>query len=92
LPSLKSGSVKNSVSKRYSVPNRARAAAAVNNFTFEAGFSSSSASRENTTEPSSRLRTCTVTRAVFSGDRSMTDCIACLSASRSACCGGPAST
>jgi len=49
------GSTRNSVSKRYSGPSVASAAAAVMSFMFEAGLSSSSAFWLNTTEPSSRL-------------------------------------
>ena len=60
------------------------AVAAVKSFTFEAGLSSSSGSRENTTAPSSRLRTITVMRAFFRVVRSITDSIVLRSASRSA--------
>ena len=53
--SLGPGSTRNSVSNRYSGPSRARAAAAVTSFTFDAGFIRASASLLNTTLPSSRL-------------------------------------
>src|SRR5215831_11516417 len=63
------GSTRNSVSNLYSGPSRARPAAAVTSFTFDAGFINASASLLNTTVPSSRLRSCTPSRASRKGAR-----------------------
>src|SRR5262249_22259679 len=61
------GSTRNSVSNLYSGPSRDREAAAVTSFTLDAGFISASASLLKTTEPSSRLTSCTPRRASLKG-------------------------
>src|SRR5262249_55988668 len=78
------GSTRNSVSKRYSTPSRASAAAAVTSFTLEAGFISASASLLKSTLPSSRSMICTPTRDWLSGWRWVRSSSAFFSASSSA--------
>jgi hypothetical protein len=78
------------VSNRYSGPRRARTAAAVTSFTFDAGFISASASLLKTTLPSSRLTSWTPSRASRKGARWARSRRVFFRASRSAALGGPA--